>query len=109
MVETRAVQRTNRDIAGCVVVETAHSHTRIQTRTDTQILIHAHRHTHTHARTQHDPSQINEIFDTISYAKGSAVIRMLETHLGRAVFDRGITLYLTRHQVCVCVCVCVRV
>jgi aminopeptidase 2 len=41
---------------------------------------------------------VNEIFDSISYAKGSAIIRMLEDFLGAGRFDQGIRSYLTSHQ-----------
>lgn len=44
------------------------------------------------------PDEVNEIFDTISYAKGSAVIRMLQTYLGADTFDNGIRGYLAKHQ-----------
>ncbi|XP_060840148.1 glutamyl aminopeptidase-like [Rhopalosiphum padi] len=42
------------------------------------------------------PDQITEIFDFISYDKGSSVIRMLEGTLGEEVFRIGITAYLKR-------------
>lgn len=44
------------------------------------------------------PSEIDEIFDEISYAKGASVIRMLHYYIGDADFRRGMNLYLTRHQ-----------
>ena len=44
------------------------------------------------------PDEVNEIFDTISYAKGSAIIRMLQTYLGADVFDRGIQGYIHTHK-----------
>ena len=40
------------------------------------------------------PDEINEIFDTISYLKGSSVIRMMANFLGTATFNKGITNYL---------------
>jgi len=40
---------------------------------------------------------VNEIFDNISYAKGSCVIRMISKYLGEDVFLEGIRLYLKRH------------
>ena len=43
-------------------------------------------------------SQVTEIFDAISYSKGSCVIRMLEAHLGEATFREGMRLYVRRHQ-----------
>eukprot|EP01113_Clastostelium_recurvatum_P035977 TRINITY_DN5071_c0_g1_i1.p1 TRINITY_DN5071_c0_g1~~TRINITY_DN5071_c0_g1_i1.p1 ORF type:complete len:860 (-),score=219.67 TRINITY_DN5071_c0_g1_i1:867-3155(-) len=42
-------------------------------------------------------SQISEIFDAISYNKGSCVIRMLETYLGEQSFKQGLHVYLKRH------------
>eukprot|EP00743_Colponemidia_sp_Colp-15_P003241 GILK01003500.1.p1 GENE.GILK01003500.1~~GILK01003500.1.p1 ORF type:complete len:878 (-),score=175.73 GILK01003500.1:57-2477(-) len=43
------------------------------------------------------PDEVNEIFDTISYAKGSSVIRMLSDYLGRDVFTKALSSYLARH------------
>jgi hypothetical protein len=43
------------------------------------------------------PDQINEIFDTISYAKGGSVLRMLSEALSFETFIKGIRLYLKRH------------
>ena len=42
-------------------------------------------------------AQVTEIFDAISYSKGSCVIRMLESHLGEATFREGMRLYVRRH------------
>jgi puromycin-sensitive aminopeptidase len=44
------------------------------------------------------PSTISSIFDSISYDKGSSVIRMLNNYLGDDTFKKGMNLYLTRHQ-----------
>jgi len=44
------------------------------------------------------PSEIDEIFDAISYNKGASVLRMLYNFIGDADFRRGMNLYLTRHQ-----------
>jgi len=44
------------------------------------------------------PSEIDEIFDAISYSKGSSVIRMLHDYLGDEDFRKGMNLYLTKHQ-----------
>lgn len=44
------------------------------------------------------PSEIDEIFDEISYAKGASVIRMLHHYIGDADFRKGMNIYLTRHQ-----------
>lgn len=43
-------------------------------------------------------SEINEIFDSISYAKGASVIRMLATFLGEDTFFKGIHNYLEKHK-----------
>ena len=43
-------------------------------------------------------AQVTEIFDAISYSKGSCVIRMLEAHLGEATFREGMRLYVRKHQ-----------
>ncbi|CAL1545832.1 unnamed protein product [Lymnaea stagnalis] len=44
------------------------------------------------------PSEVDEIFDAISYSKGSSVIRMLHEYLGDEDFRKGMNVYLTRHQ-----------
>lgn len=41
--------------------------------------------------------EVNQIFDAISYSKGSCVIRMLSKHLGEDVFMEGIRRYLKKH------------
>ena len=42
--------------------------------------------------------EVNEIFDAISYSKGSSVIRMISTYLGEGVFMDGIRRYIKKHQ-----------
>lgn len=44
------------------------------------------------------PSEIDEIFDDISYNKGASVIRMLHRYIGDEDFRKGMHTYLTRHQ-----------
>lgn len=44
------------------------------------------------------PSEIDEIFDDISYNKGASVIRMLHKYIGDEDFRKGMNIYLTRHQ-----------
>jgi puromycin-sensitive aminopeptidase len=44
-----------------------------------------------------NPNEIREVFDAISYSKGSVVNRMLEHYLGEDNFRKGLNLYLTRH------------
>ncbi|KAF7536775.1 hypothetical protein G7Z17_g12983 [Cylindrodendrum hubeiense] len=41
--------------------------------------------------------EINQIFDAISYEKGSCVLRMISIHLGEDVFLEGIRRYLNKH------------
>ncbi|XP_049276575.1 glutamyl aminopeptidase isoform X2 [Anopheles funestus] len=43
-----------------------------------------------------NPNQITEIFDTITYSKGASVIRMLEDFVTPAIFQQGVTRYLTK-------------
>jgi puromycin-sensitive aminopeptidase len=45
-----------------------------------------------------NPDQISELFDAISYSKGAAVLRMLETFLGEEPFRQGLHNYLTEHS-----------
>lgn len=44
------------------------------------------------------PNEINEIFDSISYAKGSAIIRQLAGFLGHDTFRDGLRHYLKKHS-----------
>ena len=44
-----------------------------------------------------DALEIDQIFDAISYLKGSSVIRMLSNHLGVDIFLRGVSDYLKAH------------
>ena len=46
----------------------------------------------------HNPAQIGELFDAISYSKGGSILRMLEHYLGEDAFREGLRRYLTRHQ-----------
>lgn len=41
-----------------------------------------------------DPAQISEMFNTISYSKGAAVLRMLSEFLSEPVFAKGLSSYL---------------
>lgn len=45
----------------------------------------------------HHPEEITEIFDGISYAKGSSVIRMINAFVGDEQFQEAIKTYLNRH------------
>ncbi len=45
----------------------------------------------------HNPAEISELFDAISYSKGASIIRMLEQYLGPDQFQRGLQRYLSAH------------
>ncbi|KAF2085743.1 hypothetical protein K490DRAFT_46004 [Saccharata proteae CBS 121410] len=42
--------------------------------------------------------EVDQIFDSISYLKGSSVIRMLSAHLGVETFLKGVADYLSAHK-----------
>ncbi|WCJ29383.1 aminopeptidase M1 [Euphorbia peplus] len=42
-------------------------------------------------------SEIDEIFDAISYRKGASVIRMLQSYLGADNFQRSLAAYIKKH------------
>ncbi|KAL7777303.1 hypothetical protein CFE70_007726 [Pyrenophora teres f. teres 0-1] len=46
----------------------------------------------------YDGLEVDQIFDHISYLKGSSVIRMLSAHLGEKVFLQGVADYLKANQ-----------
>ncbi|KAJ5669164.1 hypothetical protein N7462_010234 [Penicillium macrosclerotiorum] len=41
--------------------------------------------------------EINQIFDAISYSKGSSVLRMISKYLGEEVFLQGVKNYIKKH------------
>jgi aminopeptidase N len=43
------------------------------------------------------PSQIDEAFDAITYQKGAAVLRMVESYVGAETFRKGVNAYLEAH------------
>lgn len=45
----------------------------------------------------HRAEEINQIFDNISYAKGSAVLRMISRYIGEDIFIDGIRRYIKKH------------
>jgi aminopeptidase 2 len=45
----------------------------------------------------HRAEEINQIFDSISYSKGSAVLRMISKYIGEDVFIDGIRRYIKKH------------
>ena len=53
----------------------------------------------THAVVQHirTPEELNQAFDSITYSKGSAVIRMLEAYVGEAAWRDGVRRYIATH------------
>lgn len=53
---------------------------------------------HPIVQTVDTPDQITELFDTITYSKGSAIIRMLEDFVGSDVFRLGVSNYLKKFQ-----------
>lgn len=44
-----------------------------------------------------NPNQISQIFDAISYSKGSVIIRMMQKFLGEETFRHGVSRYLKKH------------
>jgi puromycin-sensitive aminopeptidase len=44
------------------------------------------------------PDEVQEIFDAISYYKGSCVVRMLENWLGPEMFQKSIAAYMKKYQ-----------
>ncbi len=44
------------------------------------------------------PSEIEQLFDAISYSKGASILRMLEQFLGEETFRRGLHDYLVDNQ-----------
>ncbi|HKX75018.1 MAG TPA: M1 family metallopeptidase [Acidimicrobiia bacterium] len=43
------------------------------------------------------PDEANEMFDALTYGKGSSVLRMLEQFIGEEAFRQGVGNYLRRH------------
>ncbi|EIW77439.1 hypothetical protein CONPUDRAFT_84517 [Coniophora puteana RWD-64-598 SS2] len=44
-----------------------------------------------------DANLVNQIFDSLSYAKGASVLRMLSNFVGQERFIKGVSLYLKKH------------
>jgi aminopeptidase 2 len=44
-----------------------------------------------------DANQINQIFDSLSYAKAGSVLRMLSSFVGQERFLKGVSIYLKKH------------
>ncbi len=64
----------------------------------TALNLDALKHTHPIEVEVHHPSEISEIFDAVSYAKGASVIRMLADYLGEKNFRDGLRYYLKKHS-----------
>lgn len=62
--------------------------------TNTALQADSLQHTHPIRATAETPEQINEMFDAISYQKGAAVLRMIESYITPDVFRRGVNIYL---------------
>jgi len=45
-----------------------------------------------------NPDEIREIFDAITYSKGSVINRMLEYYLGIEAYSRGLSLYFDKYK-----------
>ncbi len=46
----------------------------------------------------HDPAEIEELFDEISYGKGASILRMIEAYIGSENFKRGVAQYLQKFR-----------
>lgn len=58
----------------------------------------SHKNSHPISVPVKDPSQINELFDTISYDKGSSIIRMMKDFIGSDAFHKGLYEYLDTYK-----------
>ncbi len=54
--------------------------------------------THPIQQTVNSPAEANRIFDEITYGKGEAFLRMLESYVGETPFRDGIRVYMRTHQ-----------
>src|SRR5881296_3360772 len=46
----------------------------------------------------HDPAEIEELFDEISYGKGASILRMIEAYIGPDKFQKGVANYLQQFR-----------
>src|SRR5438132_13752041 len=46
----------------------------------------------------HDPEEIEELFDEISYGKGASILRMIEAYIGPDNFQKGVANYLQQFR-----------
>ena len=58
----------------------------------------AHSTTHAIQQSVENESEANDAFDSITYQKGGAFLRMLEDYLGPDAFRRGVHRYLATHE-----------
>jgi len=66
--------------------------------TDQALHVDSLRSTHPIRAKAETPEEINELFDSISYDKGAAVMRMIESYVSPEVFRRGVNSYLRKFQ-----------
>jgi aminopeptidase N len=64
--------------------------------TDRALNVDALQNTHPIRARAESPEEINEMFDAISYQKGAAVLRMVESYVTPEVFRRGVIAYLRK-------------
>jgi aminopeptidase N len=69
----------------------------VQNSKEAALEIDARRGTHPVVQPVLDVLAANEAFDTITYLKGEAVVRMLETYAGEEPFRRGVQSYIKAH------------
>lgn len=63
-----------------------------------EALAYDHRPRHPITATVNDPTEIQDIFDTITYNKGASVLRMLNHALNDDIFRTSLTLYLNTYK-----------
>eukprot|EP01135_Chromosphaera_perkinsii_P000438 Nk52_evm8s89 gene=Nk52_evmTU8s89 len=56
------------------------------------------KHSHPIINYAHSEEDVVQMFDAISYQKGSSLLRFLHTFMGECFFQKGIREYLKRHQ-----------
>ena len=64
--------------------------------TDGALATDSYKNTHPIRAQADTPDQINQLFDSISYEKAAAVLRMVEAYVSPEVFRRGVNTYLRR-------------
>lgn len=56
--------------------------------------------THALSYDVYSPSEIRSLFDTITYAKGASILRMVEKSYGSEIFYEALSDYLSKRYVC---------